>query len=105
MEHTAVKTRINQSNSNLPDQLADREMAKRISAIEPALGRMYMRLAGISRKTAYTGVLRHLTACRSINHPPEKNAIREILEDAAAGRNFFGTVSDDSRGFSKIPNK
>lgn len=64
-------------------------LADRIAEICPIQGRRFERLGGLARSIATRGIIRHLDACDRWGIEPDKAAIREIIDDALAGRAVF----------------
>lgn len=79
-----------------------RELIKRIRAVDSFLARRFARLEGNILKTAQEGIERHLRACDGIGGIPDGDAIREIIEDSIAGRNYYAVVDNDRQGFSSF---
>lgn len=64
-------------------------LTERIATLEPATARKYARLEGVAREIATEGIIRHFNACDRNDVEPDKLAVREIIEDALAGRAVY----------------
>lgn len=64
-------------------------LTDRIAEICPIQGRRYERLGGDARDIATRGIRRHFDACDRHGVEPDRTAIREIIDDALAGRAVF----------------
>ena len=64
-------------------------LADRIAEVCPVQGRRFARLSDLARIIATAGIYRHLDACDRYGVEPDKSAIREIIDDALAGRAVY----------------
>jgi hypothetical protein len=64
-------------------------LLERIQLTNRIQGRRYQRLTGTARTIATTGITRHFHACDRHGVEPDTAAIREIIDDALAGRAVY----------------
>ena len=67
----------------------ERSLHDRILRIDKAQARKFAKLYGPALEIATEGITRHLRACARSDVLPNRNAIREIIDDALNGRRIF----------------
>jgi hypothetical protein len=73
-------------------------LTDRIATVCPIQARRFDRLTGTARTIATGGIYRHFDACDRYGVEPDKGAIREIIDDALAGRAVYLEVDQPLRG-------
>lgn len=63
--------------------------------IDPVQAKRFTRLNGSSAKIAAEGIIRHVKACKHLQINPDISAIREIIDDAAFGRQVYMETDND----------
>lgn len=72
-------------------------LTDRIASINSIQARRYSRLSGVALDIATRGIIRHFDACDRHGVDPDASAIREIIDDALAGRAVFAEKDFVSR--------
>lgn len=70
---------------------------ERILRIDHIQARRFSKLSGPALEIATEGIIRHLKACDRMDVNPDTSAVREIIDDALAGRRVYAETSDDRR--------
>lgn len=69
-------------------------LLERIIKIDHLQARRFVKLAPEEREIAAVGIVRHLRACSRMDVTPDPSALREIIDDAGDGRQFYPTSAD-----------
>lgn len=60
-----------------------------IYKIDAGEARRFQKLSGAASEVAASGIIRHLRAGARASVQPCRSAVREIIDDAVAGKRFF----------------
>ena len=67
-------------------------LTDRIREFAPQQAGRFSRLTGHVEAIAVEGIIRHLAACDLHDVPPDRNAVKEIIDDALNGRRIYAEV-------------